>query len=98
MARRLMIAVLLVLAMFSSPLHLAAQSCALSMPAVQKMACGDCCAKMKSCMLPRKDQTPPATAPAASQQSIALIAPAVQTVLVQAPVASLKRVGRLAAV
>src|SRR5947209_6901522 len=98
MAKRWLIAVVLVLAVLLSPLRLPAQSCALSMRPVQKMSCGDCCAKMKSCMLPRKDQTPPATAPAATQQSIALIASAVQTLLVQVPVASVKRVTRSLAI
>ena len=90
MVKRLAIALVLVLAVFTTAVRLPAQSCALPMPAAQKMSCAqDCCAKMKwACV--QKEQTPPATASTAIQQSIALIAPAVQTLLVQAPVASPK--------
>ena len=90
MVKRLTIVLVLVLAVFTAAVRVPAQSCAMPMPAAQKMSCGqDCCAKMKwACV--QKEQTPPATASTANQQSIALIAPAVQTLLIEAPVTSPK--------
>ena len=90
MAKRLTIALVMTLALFCTAVRIPAQACAMSMPAVQTMPCSDCCAKMKSCVLPQKDQTPPATAASVTQQSIALVAPLVQTVFVYPPVLSAK--------
>jgi hypothetical protein len=96
MIKRLTVAVVVMLAVFSAAVRMPAQACALNMPAAEKMSCGDCCAKMKSCALPQKDQAPPATASTANQQSIALIAPAVQTLLLQIPVVQSKADRRVA--
>jgi hypothetical protein len=97
MVRRLTIAVVVTLALVSTAVRLPAQSCALSMAPEQKMACGtDCCAKMKWCVIPQKEQKPPATAQSENQQSILLVAPAVQTLRVIAPIAFAKADYRVA--
>jgi hypothetical protein len=86
------VALLLILAVFSMALHLPAQhlpeqNCAMGMG--QSMSCcADCCAKMKSCVRAHKDKTPPATATASQPESIALIAPALQTVRLWTPLPS----------
>lgn len=90
MVKRLTIAVVMTLAMFCTAVRLPAQACAISIPAMQTMPCRDCCVKMKWCALPQKDQTPPATGAPVTQQSIALIAPAVPTHFVYAPTPSAK--------
>jgi len=86
MVKRLAIAVLLVLGVASTVVHLPAQSCTMAMP-IAAASC-DCCATMKSCVLPQKDRTPPATANAAEHQTIALSVPEIQSVPLQSPVAS----------
>jgi hypothetical protein len=88
MVKRLTIAMVMTLAMFCTAVRLPAQACAMSMPTGQRMPCGDCCAKMKSCALPQKDQRPPATAASVTQESTALIAPAVPADFVYAPLPS----------
>jgi hypothetical protein len=86
------VALLLILAVLSTAIHLPARSlpvqrCAMAMPG-QPMSCADCCAKMKSCVRAQKDKAPPATATSAQPESIALIAPAIQTVRMWTPLPS----------
>src|SRR5712691_10326473 len=88
MVRRLAIALTLVLALWAASAQVPLQTCAMSMPAVQKAPCTECCAKMKFCVLPPQNQTPPATATASSQQSIVLVAQPVQSLVAQAWVTS----------
>jgi hypothetical protein len=73
MVKRVATAVLVVLAIGATAVHLPAQICTMAMP-VRAIAC-DCCATMKSCVRPQKDRTPPATATALATQSMVLVAP-----------------------
>lgn len=82
---RTVLAVTLLLALFAGPLRAGGPACGMSMPAAQKMACMACCAKMKSCALPRQNPTQSATAPTVHQQAIALLAPALPVLLSALP-------------
>jgi hypothetical protein len=82
--------------MLTAVVHLPAQSCALPLAQTQSVFCGDCCAKMKACVIPQKDQTLPATADMAAQQAIALIAPIVPSLLPRPPVALYRATARSA--
>jgi hypothetical protein len=85
MVRRLSIALVVVLAVLTATVRLPAQACALNMRAGLKAPCTDeCCATMKSCVLSQQGQTPPAATSTNAQQSIALIGPPIQSLLVQA--------------
>ena len=93
MVKRLLVAVLLMLAVFSTVIHLPAQclpaqNCAMAMAGQSMSSCADCCATMKTCVRAHKDKMPPATATAAQPESIALIAPAIQTVRMWTPLPS----------
>lgn len=52
----------------------------MSMPAPQKIQC-DCCATMKSCVLPRENPTQPRAAAAVSAVPLAMIAPGAPVLL-----------------
>ena len=99
MIKRLTVALLLLLAVFSTTVNLPAQRsehrCAMARAgqSMSSFAGGvlsfcDCCATMESCVRAEKDKTSPATATAAQPESIALIAPAIQTVRVWTPLPS----------
>ena len=100
MVKRLPVALLLLLAVFSTttvnlPAQRPEQSCAMARPGQSTSCCAggvlsfcDCCAAMKSCVRAEKDKTPPATATAAQPESIALITPAIQTVRMWTPLPS----------
>ena len=45
----------------------------------------ECCATMKSCLLPQQNSVPPAAASQASQQSVAMIAPVLHELLALEP-------------
>ncbi len=90
MLRQLVIAVTLVVAVCSASAPPLARACSLAMPTAQTALCTDCCAKLKSCVLPQQNQTPPAAPGSSVQQSIALIAPAIQSLSLM-PVLTLPR-------
>jgi hypothetical protein len=73
MFRRLPISVLLVIALVAMTAQAPAQMCGMRMPA--PMVQCDCCATMKSCVLPQQNPAKLAAAAQSSQQSIAMIAP-----------------------
>jgi hypothetical protein len=60
------------------------QVCGMSMPTAMVQC--ECCATMKSCLLPQQNPVQPATATAPSQQSVAMIAPALHELLAPEPV------------
>ncbi|MEP6821845.1 MAG: hypothetical protein ABI946_05785 [Chthoniobacterales bacterium] len=70
MIRRLMIGLLLVLALCLTPLGASTPGCALGKPAAQGMSCADCCATMKSCILPKQNPTNAITASSPSQADL----------------------------
>jgi len=99
MVRRLSIALIVMLAVFTAAVRLPVQACALDMPAAQKAPCtDDCCATMKSCVLSQHDQTP-AVASTDAQPSVSFIAQPIQSLLVQTtvnlPTPDLSRAGIL---
>jgi hypothetical protein len=71
--RRFTISVLLVIALAAMTAQAPAQMCGMRMPT--PMVQCDCCAAMKSCLLPQKNPAQLAAAAQSSQQSIAMIAP-----------------------
>jgi hypothetical protein len=89
MAKRLTIGIALVFALLAATIH-PQLVCAMSMTPVQKLSCGECCAKTKSCALPQKNQTPPVTGQSAALPAVALIAQVVQTPLLNTAVAPAK--------
>ena len=87
MVRQLTIVVTLSLALWSAAMPVSARGCAMSMPAGQGGMCTDCCATMKSCVLPQQNRVPPASASSGNQQSITLITQPIASVVVQAAIA-----------
>src|SRR3981081_2822719 len=66
---------LLCLALFSAASHTSAQRCAMTMPARTMDCSADCCAKMKSCVLPQQNPVQPSATAEAVQRSFVMIAP-----------------------
>jgi hypothetical protein len=87
MVGQLTIVVTLSLALWSAAMPVPAPGCAMSMSAAQSAPCTDCCATMKSCLLPQQNRVPPASASTGNQQSITLIAQPIASVVVQAAIA-----------
>jgi hypothetical protein len=72
----------LVIALGAMSSRAPAQICGMSMPA--PMVQCDCCATMKSCLLPQQNPVQPAAASQPLQQSVAIIAPVLHELLAPA--------------
>jgi hypothetical protein len=81
------IVALLFLALFSAPLLASAQTCGLAMPVRTTMDCSaDCCAKMKSCVLPQQNPAQATATAKAAQPSVVMTAPVFDELLAPVPV------------
>ena len=86
---RLPLAILIALSLFAPTLPVRGQLCSMRMagsPVVSK--CTDCCATMKSCVLPQQNPARPAATNLDTQYSLVLSAPVLLPLLVPAPATS----------
>ncbi len=74
MTRRLIIAVLLVMTLLSVPFAAPATACARPMRTTLSSNC-DCCATMKSCLLPQQNPVRPTATAETAQQAVVMIPP-----------------------
>ena len=75
---------MLLTALFSAPLQASAPRCAINPAGIAKASCAECCATMKSCVLPQRDSQPTA-ASTAQENLVTIAAPLMRSLVVEIP-------------
>ena len=81
MSRQLLTGLLLVCALLTASSAAPAQTCGMRMPEAATMKCINCCATMKSCVLPQQNPAQPTAAGDTAPHSLTMIAPVIRDLL-----------------